>query len=126
MVISTRRSACLVLPRRPATSIDTTSPSISRLLCVCFSAPILSISHQAQISNSYASSNSLTLTFHNRLFYTLSDVLAYVQDFPVGHNCMYIYEDVVKQVETIFELRSVFTSSLGKAIRKNKSWALTS
>ncbi len=73
-MISTRRSACLALPSRPAASIDSTSPSISRSTCVRFLALIHLTSCQApQISISHTSHNSLALTFHVRLFYILSD-----------------------------------------------------
>ncbi len=79
-----RRFACVVFPYRPATSIDTTSPSILRSPCVRLLAPIFPTSHQTQqTSNSHTSPNSLTLSFQGRLFCILSDVLAYVQDFPV-------------------------------------------
>ncbi len=80
-----RRSAHLVFSCRLATSIDTTSPSISRSPRIRFSAPIFFTSCQAQQTpTSYVSPNSLALTIHGRFFYTLSDILAYVQDFPMG------------------------------------------
>ncbi len=60
-------------------------------------------------------------TFHGCFFYILSDILAYVQDFPVGQDCVYVYENVVKQVGAIFGLGSVFASGLVRAIRKDKS-----
>ncbi len=66
------------------------------------------------------------LTFYGCLFYTLSEVLAYIQDFPIGQDCVYVYNDMVKQVEAIFELWSAFASGLTKAIKKDKSWALAS
>lgn len=64
------------------------------------------------------------LTFDKRIFYTLSDIVAYVQDFPIDQSCDYVYEHVVKQVETIFELESAFIFGLRRDIKKNKSWAL--
>lgn len=72
------------------------------------------------MSTSHAALNSLALILYGRLFYTLSDVFAYVQDFPVGQDRIYVYETVVKQLE------SAFASGLMKAIKKNKSWALAS
>lgn len=54
----------------------------------------------------------------------MSDVLDYIRDFPVGQDRIDIYVDVVKQVETIFELGSAFASGLAKAIKKDKSWKL--
>ncbi len=121
-VISTRRFACLALLSRLTAFIDTISPPILRSLRVRLSAPIHPTSSQAQqISTSHTSPNLLALTFYGRLFYILSEVLAYVQDFPMGQNRIYVYEDVVKQVGTIFELRSAFTSGLVRVIKKNKS-----
>ncbi len=98
MVISTRRSACLVLSScRPMASIDTTRPFISRSPRVHLLAPIFFTSYQAQqTSNSHISPNSLALTFHTRIFYILSNVLAYIQDFPLDHDCIYVNKDVVK------------------------------
>ncbi len=126
-MISTRRSARLALLSRPAASIDTTSPLVSRSPRVRLSAPIHPTSCQVpQISTSHTSPNSLALIFHRRLFYTLSEVLAYIQDFPVGQDRVYVYDDVLKQVETIFKLGSAFASGLVRAIKKDKSWALAS
>ncbi len=108
-------------------SIDTTSPPISRSPYIRLSAPIYPTSRQApQISTSHAFPNSLAFTFHGRIFYILSEVLAYVKDFPVGQDCVYVYENVVKQVGTIFELGFAFVSGLVRAIKKDKSWALAS
>lgn len=39
---------------------------------------------------------------------------------------MYVYENMVKQVRTIFELESTFASDLTIAIKKDKSWELAS
>ena len=64
--------------------------------------------------------------FYKHLFYILSDILVYIQNFLISQNNVYVYEDVVKQVGTIFELRLVFASDLIKAIKKDKSWALAS
>ncbi len=42
----------------------------------------------------------------------------------MGQDHIYVYRGVVKQVGAIFELGFVFISSLMRAIRKDKSWAL--
>ncbi len=44
----------------------------------------------------------------------------------MGQDRVYVYENVVKQVGTIFELGSSFTSGLVRAIKKDKSWVLAS
>ncbi len=94
-----RRSAYLVLFRRLAGSIDIISLTILRSARVRLSAPIIFTSRQAQqIYTSQLSPNLLVLIFHKCIFYTLSDVLAYVQDVSVGQDCMYVYNNVVKQV----------------------------
>lgn len=127
MDIFIQRSACLVLSHRPTTSINTTSPAISKSLCICLLPPIFPTSRQAQqISISHASPNLLALIFHACYFYILSDILAYIQNFLVGQNRMYMYVYMVKQVGTIFELRSAFASDLARAIKKNKFWELAS
>ena len=54
----------------------------------------------------------------------LSDVIAYICDFPEGEERVALYVDVVKQVEKIFDLGSAFAEGLIKAIKKDKSWAL--
>lgn len=126
-MISTRRSARLILPCRFATAIDTTSSPILRSSYVRLSAPIYLTSCQTlQISTSHAFLNSLALIFHKCLFYTLSDVFAFIQDFAVDQDRIYVYEDVLKQLRNIFELGSAFMSSLVKAIKKDKSWVLAS
>ena len=136
MAISMQRSTHLILSCRLVVFIDTTSIPISRLPYLCFLTPIYLTSCQAQqIFTSHASPNllastshtffkSLAFIFHGRFFYILSHILAYVQDFPMGQDYVYIYENVVKQGGTIFELRSAFASGLVKAIKKDKSWAL--
>ena len=121
MVNSTRKYARLVLSCRLAASIDNTSSLLSKSSCVRLSAPILLISHQdQQISTLHVSPNSLALIFHKCLFYTLSDVLAYIQNFLIDRDCVYVYKNVVKQVGTIFELGSAFASGLARAIKKDK------
>ncbi len=44
----------------------------------------------------------------------------------MGQDRIYVYEDVVKQVGTIFELGSASASGLLRAIKKDKCWALAS
>lgn len=137
-VISTWKSARLVLSRHSVAAIDTTSPPISRSSLVRLSAPIhltscqvleISTSHASPnslVSTSHTSSNSLAFIFYKCFFYTLSDILAYVQDFLVGQDRIYVYEDVVKQVGYIFEIGSTSASGLVKTMKKDKSWALAS
>ena len=123
IINSTRRSTCLVLICRPAVLIGSTSSLLSKLLCVRFLAPIFLISRQGQqICILHGSPNFQALIFHKRLFYTLSNVLAYAQNFSIGRNHLYVYEDVVKQVETIFEIEFAFASHLLRAIKKDKFW----
>ena len=89
MVISTWRSACLVFSYRSAASINTISSLILRLFYVRFLAPIHLTSCQAQqISNFHTFPNLPALIFQRHFFYTLSDILAYIQDFPVGQDCV--------------------------------------
>lgn len=75
------------------------------------------------MSSGSDSSKTLSLTFNGRTFYMLSDVIAYICDFPKGKECVALYVDVVKQVEKIFDLELVFVEGLIKAIKKDKSWA---
>ncbi len=44
----------------------------------------------------------------------------------MGKDRVYVYENVMKQIKTIFELGSAFASGLVRAIKKDKSWALAS
>ena len=127
IMIFTQKSACFVLFYRFATSIDITSPLILKSLCVCPPTLISPTSCQVQqISTFYASLNSLVFIFYKRFFYILSDVLAYIQDFLLNQDCVYVYENVMKQVRIVFGLGSIFASGLVKTIKKNKSWALAS
>lgn len=61
------------------------------------------------------------LIFYKRFFYILSNILAYAQDFPVGQDHVYVYKNMVEQVENIFESGSAFASGLVRAIKKDKS-----
>ena len=68
----------------------------------------------------------MALILYERFFYTFSDVLAYVQDFLADQDRVFVYEAMVKQLKTIFELGSAFAIGLVKAIKKNKSGVLAS
>lgn len=66
------------------------------------------------------------IIFHKHFFYILSHLLAHVQDFLINQDWVYVYEDVMKEKETIFQLVYVLASGLARAIKKDKSWELTS
>ena len=66
----------------------------------------------------------LLLMFNGRTFYILSDVIAYICDYPEDEEHVALYVDVVKQVKKIFDLGSAFAEGLIKAIKKDKSWVL--
>ena len=87
------------------------------------SEPLVSTSGSALplMSNRSDSLKTLSLTFNNRTFYLLSDIIAHICDYPKGEERVALYVDVVKQVEKIFNFRSAFVKGLIKAFRKGKS-----
>lgn len=94
---SKQKSAYFIVFYHFMASIDITCSPNLRSFFVRFLAFIFSTSHQAkQISTSYASPNSLALIFSNCIFYILSIILAYIKDFSLRQDCIYVYEDVIK------------------------------
>lgn len=73
------------------------------------------------ILSGFDSSKMLLLMFNGRIFYLLSDVIAYIHDYREREECVALYVDVVKQVEKILNLKSAFAKGLIKIIKKNKS-----
>lgn len=108
-MIFIQRFFCFIIFCRFVNSIDITSLPTLRLFCIYFSAFLLSISRQAkQISIFYAFSNLLALIFFKRNFYILSNILAYIQDFLVNQDLIYIYINLIKQIRILFQLGFIF------------------
>lgn len=122
-----QRFICLILPCCLANSINTIGLLISQLLYIHFSTLIFLPSCQAQqISTSHVPPQSLALIFHKCFFYILYNVLAYIQDFSVAEDHVYVYKDRVKQIKPVFKLRFAFASGLVRVIKKTnlKYWPL--
>lgn len=64
------------------------------------------------------------LLFKRQIFYTLTDVSKYIHDYPKGERRVRLYLDIVKQASNIFDLGSIYTVGLIKAVKKDKSWAI--
>lgn len=69
----------------------------------------------------YNFSKKLLLTFNSYTFYMLSNIIDYICDYYKKKAQIILYVDVVKQVLIIFNIRSVFTESLIKTIKKDRS-----
>lgn len=63
----------------------------------------------------------LLLFFNGQIFYTLSNVLEHICDYPKGEKRMRLYLDIVKQASNIFDPRSIFATDPIKAVKKDKS-----
>lgn len=97
MINSICRSVCLIFSCHLAAFISGTSRLFLRSFCICLLTLIFSISRlDQQISISYTSPNLLALIFYKCFFYILSNILAYIQNFSISCNCIYVYENVVK------------------------------
>lgn len=76
--------------------------------------------------STHVSSHTLSLSFNRRQFYSLSDVLAHLSDYPEGEDHVAVYIDVVKQASNISDLGAAFALGLMNAIKKDKSFAMGS
>lgn len=74
--------------------------------------------------SAHVSSHTLSLSFNGRQFYSLSDVLAHISDYPEGEDRVAVYIDVVRQASNIFDLGASFALGLMNAIKKDKSFAM--
>lgn len=71
------------------------------------------------MSSGFDSSKKLSLTFNDRIFYILSDIIAHIYNYLEDEERVALYVDVVKQVEKIFDIRLTFMEGLIKTIKKD-------
>ncbi len=97
----------------------TSNSSLSPILSV-----ISAISLQmlfTHISEAAGSLSLLFLYFNRHIFYRLSDILVYINDYPICLQQVEWYCNLVKQTVTILDIRLVFMTGLIIAVKKDKS-----
>lgn len=65
----------------------------------------------------YILTYTLSFSFNKRQFYCLSDVLAYICNYPKKQDYVNLYVNVVCQTIQIFDMSELFTLGLIKAIK---------
>ncbi len=110
---------------------DASSPSPKNRISTSAPPPISSVKSaiplqppSTHVSKTAGFPRLLSLSFNGHTFYRLSDILAYINDYPVGLQRVELYCNVVKQTAAIFDIGSVFATGLITVVKKDKSWAM--
>ncbi len=110
---------------------DASSPSPKNRISTSASPPISSLKSaiplqppSTHIPETAEFPRLLSLSFNGHTFYRLSDILAYINDYPVGLQRVELYCDMVEQTAANFDIGSVFATGLIIAVKKDKSWAI--
>ncbi len=111
--------------------LDASTPLPKNRVSTSVPSPISSIKSAIllQLSSTHVlkaagSPRLLSLSFNGYTFYSLSDILAHINHYPIGLQRVELYYDVVEQTAAIFDIGSVFATGLITAVKKDKSWAI--
>ncbi len=101
----------------PKTRVSTSAPR-----------PILSVKSairlqppSTHVPKTAGSPRLLFLFFNGHTFYRLSDILAHINDYPIGLQQVELYCNVVEQTAAIFDIGLVFVAGLITTFKKDKS-----
>ncbi len=110
---------------------DASSPSPKNRVSTSAPPPISSVKSaiplqlpSTHVPETAGSPRLLSLSFNGHTFYRLSDILAHINDYPIGLQRVELYCDVVEQTAAIFDIGSVFAAGLITAVKKDKSWIM--